>query len=190
MFAEVNQYKRLSDFSGVVTPYQNIIDGAAEGYQVAGSLIQAIIKTESNFDPTATRYEAKLNTSSAGLMQLLPSTASSVMGKTLTVQDLFDPYTNITAGTKYLKQQLDKYKNDIPLAVSAYNAGHALVDSHGAIVNSDYVNKVVSNYQMYTTDKEPMNINLILGLTLGLVLITVGGDLLFTQKPKRVLTYA
>lgn len=175
MFA-IESQKRFYGFrdfgQAVATIYDKTIDAIANEIGVDSNLIKAIIMTESNYNPTATRYEPKLNESSSGLMQLLPSTASSVLGKTVTTQDLFDPYTNILAGAKYIKQQLDKYKGNVPLAVSAYNAGHALVSSSGTIVNSDYVNKVTSNLEYFRTGKKsPKTLNYVVGITIGLVAI-------------------
>lgn len=167
----------------VATIYDKIIDAVALELGVDSNLIRAIIMTESNYNPTATRYEPKLNESSSGLMQILPSTASSVLGKTVTTQDLFDPMTNILAGAKYIKQQLDKYKNNIPLAVSAYNAGHALVDSHGNIVNSDYVNKITSNLVYFRTGKKSTKtLSYVVGITIGLV--AIGGIFLMIPQSK------
>lgn len=173
--------------SSTAQPFQNIIDAMANTFGVDSRLISAVIKTESNFDPRATRYEPKLNTKSAGLMQLLPATASSELGRTVTTQDLFDPYTNILAGTKYLKSQLDKYRGNIPLAVSAYNAGHALVDSHGNIVNSDYVDKVMANYTYFKTGRYSFNMMPWLAASLGLFAVV---GYLFLQPPKRQVAFS
>lgn len=187
MFA-IESQKRvygLRDFGQAVkTVYDNIIDAVALEIGVDSNLIRAVIKTESDYNAKATKFEPALNESSSGLMQILPSTASSLMGKTLTSQDLFDPMTNITAGTKYLKQQLDRYHGDKQLAVSAYNAGHALVDSHGAIVNSSYVNKVMSNYQYFQTGKKPFNVAFLAVSMVGILVI--GG--VFMMMPTKQTT--
>ena len=51
----------------------------------------------------------------------------------LGVKDPFDPRQNVEAGTKLLKQLLTKYKNDVSLALAAYNAGEARVDQDGGV---------------------------------------------------------
>ena len=78
-----------------------------------------------------------------GLMQLSPRTAKSLGLKR---HELTDPYKNILAGTKYIKQLETRY-NDFNLAAAAYNQGPAKVDRRKDSVNFDpeklnYVKKV------------------------------------------------
>jgi soluble lytic murein transglycosylase-like protein len=61
-------------------------------------------------------------------MQLMPETAS-VFG----VKNPFDPKENVDAGTKMLKQLLDKYGGDLSKTLSAYNAGADRVDQEGGV---------------------------------------------------------
>src|SRR4051794_19983747 len=61
-----------------------------------------------------------------GLMQLMPETARG-----LGVADVNDPDQNIEAGTRYLRQHLDKFNGDVPSALAAYNAGAGAVQQHG-----------------------------------------------------------
>jgi soluble lytic murein transglycosylase-like protein len=49
------------------------------------------------------------------------------------VIDPFSPMASLDAGTKLLKQLLDKYHGDLSLALSAYNAGSGTVDRAGGI---------------------------------------------------------
>lgn len=60
-----------------------------------------------------------------GLMQLLQSTANSMAGRKLTVEEVYDPATNIDLGCKLLAQLLSKYGGDPIKASFAYNAGSA-----------------------------------------------------------------
>ena len=61
-------------------------------------------------------------------MQLMPSTAAA-----LGVNDLFDPEDNINGGVKYLRQLLDRFDNDVRLALAAYNAGSRHVRNYNGV---------------------------------------------------------
>lgn len=59
---------------------------------------------------------------SLGVCQVKLQTAKLV-GYRGSEKDLLDPALNIYYSAKYLRKQLDRYKGDIPKAISAYNAG-------------------------------------------------------------------
>jgi soluble lytic murein transglycosylase len=93
--------------------YDRYVEEAAGRYDVPVSLIKAIIKAESDFDPNAVSRSG-----AQGLMQLMPETA-----KDLGVSDAFNPRDNILGGVRYFKGLLEQFHGSIPLALAAYNAG-------------------------------------------------------------------
>jgi soluble lytic murein transglycosylase-like protein len=95
-----------------------VILRAAQKYGVDAGLIRAVIKAESDFNPQAVSHAG-----ARGLMQLMPSTARS-----LGVIDSFDPEQNVMAGTRFLKDLLQRYGGDVDSALAAYNWGPGNVD--------------------------------------------------------------
>ncbi len=89
----------------------------AHRYGVSEALVAAIISVESEYNPRAVSRKG-----ARGLMQLMPATASS-----LSVDDPFDPRENIEAGVRHLRRLMDRFDNNLPLVLAAYNAGEHTV---------------------------------------------------------------
>jgi len=102
---------------------------------VKEEIIRGVIQEESGARPCAVSWKG-----AQGLMQLMPATSEQ-----FGVQDPFDPHQNVEAGTKLLKQLLAKYKDDISLALAAYNAGEAAVDGAGGIPQIPETQKYVND---------------------------------------------
>jgi soluble lytic murein transglycosylase-like protein len=100
-----------------------IIKEAADRYGVSEELIAAVIEAESQFNPRAVSRRG-----AQGLMQLMPRTAA-----TLGVEDPFSPRENIHGGVRHLRSLMDRFDNNVPLALAAYNAGHVAVLHYGGI---------------------------------------------------------
>lgn len=143
------------DFSSYLdastTTMDDIFQKASDTYGVPVSLLKAMAKQESNFDPNATSH-----CGAQGVMQLMPATAAS-----LGVTDAYDPEQNIMGGAKYISQLLSKYDGDISLALAAYNAGSGNVAKYGGIPpfkeTQNYVSKVTAYMNENLTIDEGKN---------------------------------
>lgn len=115
-----------------------MIQNAARAQGVDENLLNALVASESAYDPNA-----RSRTGALGLCQLMPSTATA-----LGVSNPFDPQQNVQAGAKYLGQLLRQFGN-APLALAAYNAGPNAVIKAGNTIppypeTQAYVQRVMS----------------------------------------------
>ena len=134
--------------------YEVIVRGYAQQRRLDPAFLAAVIEAESKFDA-----EARSSAGAVGLMQLTPATAKGIAqytgGSKFQLSDLTNPDINVRYGTWYLRHLLDKYQDD-RLALAAYNAGQANVDSwiaaHEGIQFSQtraYVAKVEDLQKLY-----------------------------------------
>ncbi len=105
------------------TEFDSLIAQHAESNGLNPVLVRAVIETESAFNPRAVSSVGAM-----GLMQLMPGTA-----RDLGVVDPFDPADNIRGGTKYLRALLDRFDNNVELALAAYNAGPGAVERYDGV---------------------------------------------------------
>lgn len=157
------------------------INIAAQKYGVEPALIRAHIKAESNWDPSASRYEAHLNDSSLGLMQVLLRTArEQLKNQSLTAEQLLDPIVNIDVGTKYIAYQLSRYNGNVLDAIAAYNAGSARKTASGNYVNQAYVDKVYNYYKQYAAQPASQRVaqSMSTASSMNYALLALGGILL------------
>jgi soluble lytic murein transglycosylase-like protein len=101
--------------------YDAIIERAAHTAAVQPNLLRAVIVVESGFNVRAMSKRGAM-----GLMQLMPATAAR-----FGISDSFDPGQNVNAGARYLKFLLDRFGQNLSLALAAYNAGEDAVDRSG-----------------------------------------------------------
>jgi soluble lytic murein transglycosylase-like protein len=127
--------------------YLDEIREAARRYGVPQALVFSIIRFESDFNPYAISAKG-----ARGLMQLMPDTA-----RILGVRDVFDPLDNIDGGVRHLRGLLDRYGNDLALAVAAYNAGERAVATYAGIPpfpeTRQYVRRVLRLFDELTRDR-------------------------------------
>ena len=126
-----------------IKKYGDIIAQASRRFGVEESLIKAVIKAESDFDPRAVSHKG-----AQGLMQLMPETARG-----LAVTNPLDPHENIFGGTRYLALLLKRFGNDKRKALAAYNAGpERVIQSKGIPSIPEtvaFVERVLKYYQKF-----------------------------------------
>ena len=123
--------------------YDSIIEKAAASSAVEPNLLRAVIVVESGFNSRAVSKRGAV-----GLMQLMPATASR-----FGVSNPYDPKENIHAGALYLKFLMDRFGQNVRLALAAYNAGEYAVARNGGQIppfteTMAYVPKVLRIYRM------------------------------------------
>ncbi|MGB5703197.1 MAG: lytic transglycosylase domain-containing protein [Polyangiales bacterium] len=129
--------------------YDGLIGEAARLYQLPEPFIRAVMRVESDFNPTVVSRAGAM-----GLMQLMPKTARS-MG----VSDPFDARQNILGGARYLRILANRFKGDLVLTVAAYNAGEGAVEKYDGIPpykeTQRYVRRVLKHYYAYRAGSAP-----------------------------------
>lgn len=148
------------------TKYSEYVEKYSQQNGLDKYLVYATIKAESNFNPDVTSAS-----DARGLMQLMEETAversNIIENNSVEAYDLYDPETNIKLGTSYLSYLLNLYDGNVVLAITAYNAGlgnveqwvkDGVIKSDGSDIEnipyketSNYVRKILKNYQMYIT---------------------------------------
>ena len=117
--------------------YDALIAQHATQHALNPDFVRAVIQAESAFNPRARSLKGAM-----GLMQLMPGTAAEYR-----VTNAYDPAQNIRAGVAYLKSLMTRFKDDISLALAAYNAGPRAVEKYGNTVppykeTRNYVSKI------------------------------------------------
>jgi hypothetical protein len=123
--------------------YDRIIRHYADLYDVEAALVKAVIRAESGFDRMAVSPKG-----ARGLMQLMPKTL-----RLYGVRNPYDPHENIRGGVRHLRTLLDRYRNNLPHVLAAYNAGEGPVVRYRGIPpyeeTRSYVSRVLRYRQQY-----------------------------------------
>lgn len=119
-----------------------LIDQVAVDQSLKPELLHAVVRAESAYDHKAVSKKGAI-----GLMQLMPATALRYG-----VSNSRDPRQNLSGGARYLRDLLSLFKNDLPLALAAYNAGENAVMKYGHSIppypeTRNYVRKVMGFYE-------------------------------------------
>lgn len=126
-----------------------LISAIARDHQLNAALLHAVITVESGYNP-----RARSPRGASGLMQLMPDTA-----RRYAVRNIWDPRQNIEGGARYLRDLLGLFKNDLSLALAAYNAGENAVIRHGHRIppyreTREYVPRVMDHYRLLLRDRD------------------------------------
>jgi transglycosylase-like protein with SLT domain len=134
--------------SAPAPPLNEVVNIASAAYHLDPDLVNSVIHAESGFNAHAVSPKG-----ARGLMQLMPGTASQ-----LGVNDSFDPQANVTGGSRYLRELLERYDFDLVKALAAYNAGPDRVEQYRGVPpfreTRAYVARIVHEYNTKKTAQE------------------------------------
>jgi soluble lytic murein transglycosylase-like protein len=141
--------------------YERLIEQHAARASVDPALVKAIVAVESSFTPTAVSPKG-----ARGLMQVMPQTAARYgvsSDKARSAEEkLLDPVVNLQVGTRYLRDLLARFADNIALAVAAYNAGENAVERYNNRIppypeTREYVKRVQQLYAAFRPNRAGAN---------------------------------
>ena len=144
--------------------FANEIEEDAKKFNADPTLVLAIMREESRFNP-----RAKSEAAARGLLQFIITTALQIGREigvvNITPEDLYDPRVIIRLGAKYIGTLQQRFSGDDYATSAAYNAGanqaalwqrmspapsdDAFVTSINFDETKDYVRKVMNSYEQY-----------------------------------------
>jgi len=134
--------KKASGWSTGRAGLDSLIRQNGYKYNVDPYLIFLVMEQESHFNTHAVSPKG-----ARGLMQLMPGT-----GSRFGVRRPHDPAQNISGGTRYLRELLNRFNNRVDLVLASYNAGEGAVAKYGNRVppyqeTRNYVKKISKRYK-------------------------------------------
>jgi hypothetical protein len=147
---------------GGAVRWADLVAFYAEKHDIDFAFFMAIIQAESNGDPNAVSHA-----NAYGLGQVLLPTARFVTGNPrLSVQQLFDPNTNLDISARYIRLNINRVKGEFPglseqqvrtLVAASYNAGWGRVKRLGRVPHieetQNYVKRVERFYLLYSDNE-------------------------------------
>ena len=103
--------------------YEETIRAVSAEHDLEPAFVAAVVYTESRFQP-----DAESSQGAYGLMQIMPSTADFIAGRSGIRGDFREPGVNLRMGAWYLKYLDGRYRGDERLMLAAYNSGEGRVD--------------------------------------------------------------
>lgn len=145
-------------------PFRALVTSRAEELGLDPYLVAGLIRQESAFVPSIGSSAGAI-----GLMQIMPATGRQLARAAgpwgYTTESLKTAEVNVHLGTLYLDELLERYDGDIPLVLSAYNAGptranrwrrfpeaedpHRFTERIPFVETRGYVKNVVRNRALY-----------------------------------------
>ena len=131
------------------------IDATARRHNIDPLLLHAIAHVESRHNVSAVSPAG-----ARGLMQIMPATGRRFGVEK--VSELHDARTNLDVSATYLKKLQERFGNDLPLVLAAYNAGEGAVEKHGRNIppykeTQNYVREVLSRYDLLSAASKQSN---------------------------------
>ncbi|HKF49801.1 MAG TPA: lytic transglycosylase domain-containing protein [Terracidiphilus sp.] len=121
---------------------------AGQAHNLDADLLASVVKAESGGN-----VRALSRAGARGLMQLMPGTATE-----LGVKDSYEPEQNVGGGSAYLDALLDRYHDNLAMALAAYNAGPRAVDRYHGIPpyreTRLYVARVIHEFNRRVLERE------------------------------------
>ncbi len=107
---------------GVPADLQNLFTSAGQRYGISPTLLAAVAKQESGFQPSAVS-----SAGAEGIMQLMPGTAAGLG------VNPYVPAQAIDGAAQMLSGYLNQFGGSVPLTLAAYNAGPGAVAEYGGV---------------------------------------------------------